>query len=87
MRRSCFICNKRTLVGFNVSRKGLAKKKGGTGSKITRRTKRVFRVNLRRVWIKTDKKVKHVYVCVECLKKGKAEIFSFKKRLPASVAN
>jgi large subunit ribosomal protein L28 len=78
MLRRCFICGKKVLVGRNVSRRGLAKKKGGTGSKITRSTKRRFYPNLRKVWIKIKDKAKRVYVCIKCIKKGKVELFSFK---------
>jgi large subunit ribosomal protein L28 len=39
MGRCCEVCGKGTGVGYNVPRKGLCKKKGGTGSKIGVRTK------------------------------------------------
>jgi large subunit ribosomal protein L28 len=84
MYRRCFICGKGVLVGRNVSRRGLSKKKGGTGSKITRSTKRRFYPNLRKIWIKFKDKAKLVYVCIKCIKAGKVEYFYFKKPLVSS---
>ena len=46
MGRCCDFCGRGTGVGNNVPRKGLPKKKGGTGSKIGTKTKRTFKVNL-----------------------------------------
>lgn len=69
MLKKCALCGKGPLSGRNVSRRGLAKKKGGTGSKITRSTKRRFYPNLRKVRIYIGKKLKRVYVCVKCLKR------------------
>ncbi|MCM8791881.1 MAG: 50S ribosomal protein L28 [Candidatus Omnitrophica bacterium] len=74
------------LRGRYVSRRGLSKKKGGTGSKITRSTKRKFYPNLRQIWIKLkDNRVKRVYVCIKCIKAGRAEYFYFKT--PSYVSN
>ncbi|HPO50521.1 MAG TPA: L28 family ribosomal protein, partial [Spirochaetota bacterium] len=46
MGRTCDICKRGTQVGQIVPRKGLLKKKGGTGSKMGVKTKRTFKVNL-----------------------------------------
>ena len=48
----------------------MAKKKGGTGSKITRSTKRKFLPNLQKIRILTEGKPKRVYLCAKCIKKG-----------------
>lgn len=70
MFKECAICGKGPLVGKKVVRKGLLKKKGGTGSKIVRSTKRKFLPNLQKVRIVMGKHVKKVYICTKCLKKG-----------------
>jgi len=66
----CAICQKTALTGKRVVRKGLAKKKGGTGSKISRSSKRKFLVNLQKIRILLNGKPTRVYVCTKCLKKG-----------------
>lgn len=70
MLKKCAICGKGPLTGKSVVRKGLAKKKGGTGKKIVRSTKRKFLPNLQKIRIFIDNHVKRVNVCTKCLKKG-----------------
>jgi len=70
MFKICAICGKKPLAGKSVVRKGLLKKKGGTGSKIVRWTKRKFLPNLQKVRVMIDGKAKISYVCAKCLKKG-----------------
>jgi len=70
MLKICAICGKKPLTGKNVVRKGLAKKKGGTGSKIVRSSKRKFYPNLQKVRILIDNQPQRLYVCTKCLKKG-----------------
>lgn len=71
MFKKCAICGKGPLTGKSVVRKGLAKKKGGTGSKIVRWTKRKFLPNLQKIRIVLDGKTRKVYVCAKCLKTGR----------------
>jgi len=71
MLKICAICGKKSLTGRNVVRKGLAKKKGGTGKKIVRSTKRKFFSNLQKMRILINNHPKRVYICTKCLKKGK----------------
>lgn len=73
MSKCCIICKKTYQKGMNVSRKGQYKAKGGTGSKISRRTKRFFLSNLQRIKAKIDGVVKRVYVCTRCLKANKIQ--------------
>ena len=73
MFRKCAICGKGPLTGKTVVRKGLAKKKGGTGSKIVRWTKRKFLPNLQKIRIVIDGKVRKAYVCAKCLKTGRVK--------------
>lgn len=70
MLRICAICGKKPLAGRVVVRKGLAKKKGGTGSKIVRTTKRRFLPNLQKIRIIKDNRLQKAYVCTKCIKKG-----------------
>ena len=70
MLKICAICGKKPMTGMSVVHKGLAKKKGGTGIKIARATKRKFLPNLQKIRIFVGKRLKHVYVCAKCLKKG-----------------
>ena len=70
MLKKCAICGKGWLTGKKVVRKGLAKKKGGTGSKIVRSTKRKFLPNLQKVRILLNNHPQRAYVCAKCIKKG-----------------
>ncbi len=70
MARTCDVCNKRTRVGNHVTRRGLAKSKGGVGRKITGRSKRKFRPNIQRVKVMVGKTPTRKRVCTKCLKAG-----------------
>jgi large subunit ribosomal protein L28 len=71
MARVCEICGKRTVVGNQVTRRGLAKAKGGVGRKVTGRSKRRFRANIQRIRVMVGKTPTRMKVCVKCLKAGK----------------
>ena len=71
MLKICAICGKNPLQGRSVVRKGLAKSKGGTGSKIVRSTKRLFLPNLQKMRLVLNNKLQRVYVCAKCIKKGR----------------
>lgn len=58
---------------MNVSRKGQYKAKGGTGSKISRRTKRFFLPNLQHIKARINGVVKKIYICTRCLKANKIQ--------------
>ncbi len=70
MLKICFKCHKKDQVGKAVSRKGLAKKKGGTGSKICRSNKREFLPNLQKMRILIEGHPRKVFLCTKCIKKG-----------------
>jgi len=70
MLKVCAICGKGAMRGKAISRKGLAKKKGGTGSKICRATKRTFLANLQKMRIIFQGHPRSVYLCAKCIKKG-----------------
>ncbi|MCM8789757.1 MAG: 50S ribosomal protein L28 [Candidatus Omnitrophica bacterium] len=70
MLKICALCKKGELKGKSITRKGLIKSKGGTGSKISRWTKRRFLPNLQAMRILINGHPKRVYLCAKCIKKG-----------------
>ena len=73
MSRVCEICGKRTEVGNAVTRRGLAKSKGGVGKKITGITKRKFKPNIQVIRAIVDGRVRRIKVCVSCLRSRKVQ--------------
>ncbi|MDD3904923.1 MAG: 50S ribosomal protein L28 [Candidatus Omnitrophica bacterium] len=71
MSKICLICGKKPVAGRTLVRRGLAKKKGGVGQKITGITARRFMPNLKTVRAIIDGTPKRIRVCVKCLKAGK----------------
>jgi len=71
MARVCEICGKRTRSGGQVARRGLPKKKGGVGLRITGHSLRKFKPNIQRVRAVVEGEVKRVKVCTRCLRGGK----------------
>lgn len=70
MLKKCALCGKGAQTGKTVTRKGLPKSKGGTGSKISDWTKRKFFPNLQKMRILIGDHPKRVYICTKCIKKG-----------------
>ena len=61
----CEVCEKNMMYGRHISI---------TRSQVSRRAKRDWKVNVRRVKIIDAKGVvRHAYVCTSCLKSGKVE--------------
>jgi len=73
MLKICAICGKGSLTGRSIVRKGLSKKKGGTGKKIVRSTKREFLPNLQKIRILINNRPSRAYVCTKCIKKGRIQ--------------
>jgi len=73
MSKICYICGKKPVAGRTIERRGLAKKKGGVGKKITGITKRRFLPNLQSVRALINGQAKKVRVCTKCLKAGKIQ--------------
>ena len=73
MSRICIICGRGPQAGRSIKRRGLAKKKGGVGRKITGVTKRTFKPNLQKVKTISGGTSKRVLVCTKCLKAGKVK--------------
>lgn len=71
MARVCQVTGKRTRVGNNVSRRGLPKKKGGVGLRITSRTKRKFKPNLQSIRVlDPEGRVLRLKVSTKVIKSG-----------------
>jgi len=71
MSKVCQICGKGPHSGRSIKRRGLAKKKGGAGQKITGITKRRFLPNLQTAKVLIKGKPKRIRICTKCLKAGK----------------
>ena len=72
--KHCAICDKKPLNGNSIARRGLAKKTGGIGKKITGITRRRFFPNLQRVKVRfANGTVRRVKVCVSCLQSGNVQ--------------
>ncbi len=71
MARVCEICGKRAVAGNSIARRGMAKRKGGAGQKITGVTKRRFKPNFQKVTAIVNGAKKKILVCTKCLKAGK----------------
>jgi len=68
----CEICGKKPLVGRSIARRGLAKKKGGVGKKITGITRRRFLPNIQKVKVRfTNGTVRRIKVCTSCIQANK----------------
>ena len=70
MSRVCDYCGKKTQFGQHLTRRGLAKAKGGVGIKTTGVTKRPFKANVQKLRAEVDGRVLRVKVCTKCLKTG-----------------
>ncbi len=71
MARVCELCGKRTEVGNQITRRGLAKAKGGVGKRVTGKTKRKFKPNIQKIRGEVNGSVRRVKVCTRCMKAGK----------------
>jgi large subunit ribosomal protein L28 len=71
MSRVCEITGRRTRVGNSVARRGLAKKKGGVGRRVTGRSKRTFKPNIHTVRVLApDGRVIRIKMSARAIKSG-----------------
>lgn len=73
MSKECFICGKKPVSGRSISRRGMAKSKGGVGQRVTGSTLRRFVPNLQTTHAIIDGKNKKIKICAKCLKAGKVK--------------
>jgi large subunit ribosomal protein L28 len=78
----CEICGRIAHRGRQISRRGLAKKKGGVGKKITGISHRTFKPNLQRVRAVVKGQVTRIRVCAACIRAGKVIKPAVKYRPP-----
>ena len=71
MARVCEVCGKHTRSGAQIARRGLPKRKGGVGLRITGHTLRKFKPNIQRVRAVVQGEVRRIKVCTKCLRGGK----------------
>jgi large subunit ribosomal protein L28 len=70
MPRVCEISGKRTRIGRQYTRRGLAKKKGGVGKKITGKTPRTFKPNIQKVRAVVNGRVVRMKVAAKFIRRG-----------------
>ena len=71
MSRVCAVTGRRTRVGNKVKRRGLAKKDGGVGRRVTSRSKRTFKPNLQTIRVLTPEgTVMRLKVSTKVIKSG-----------------
>ncbi len=73
MPRVCQFSGKRTRAGRQYTTRGLAKSKGGVGTKITGKTNRMFKPNVQKVRAVIDGRVVRVKVSAKLLRRGVIE--------------
>ncbi len=73
MARVCDYCGKRTESGAQLARRGLPKKQGGIGLRVTGHTKRKFKPNVQRIAAVVDGVTTRVKVCTRCIKSGRVK--------------
>ncbi len=72
MSRICQICGKSKHSGGSITRRGLAKKKGGIGMHVVKNVKRTFSPNVQRVRVRLPNGgAKRMYVCTACIRTGR----------------
>ncbi len=71
MAKVCSICGKGPAQGHVFTRKGKAKKEGGVGRHIARKSIRRFMPNLQPARVLINGHVKKIKVCTRCIKGGR----------------
>jgi len=71
MSRVCAVTGRRTRIGHQVKRRGLAKKDGGVGRRVTGRSKRTFKPNIHTIRVLTPEgKLVRMKVSTKDIKTG-----------------
>jgi len=73
MSKVCQICGKRPIAGRSIKRRGMARKKGGAGRKITGVSRRRFLPNIQKIKAVVGGTRKTLRVCTKCIQAGKVK--------------
>ena len=85
--QNCDVCGKGPISGNSIARRGMAKKKGGVGKKITGVTRRRFLPNLQRVKAELmTGQIRRIWVCTGCIQAGKVKKAGPRKNLVQAVS-
>jgi len=69
----CYVCEKRQVSGGHITRRGLAKKKGGIGMHVVKNVKRTYKPNIQPARINENGTIKRITICTTCLRSGKVQ--------------
>ena len=70
MPRVCALSGKKTRIGRQYTRRGLAKSKGGVGKKITGKSPRKFKPNIQRIRVLVNGRVVRMKVAAKFIRRG-----------------
>lgn len=70
MPRVCAISGKKTHIGRQYTRRGLAKAKGGVGKKITGKSPRTFKPNIQKIRVVVNGRTVRMKVCAKLIHRG-----------------
>ena len=70
MPRVCALSGKKTSIGRQYTRRGLAKAKGGVGKKITGKSARKFKPNIQRIRVLVNGRVVRMKVAAKFIRRG-----------------
>ena len=73
MSRICSICGKGPVAGRSITRRGLAKKKGGIGRNVTGIAIRRFLPNIQTVKANVNGSIRKIKVCVRCIRSDRVQ--------------
>ena len=73
MSNVCELCGKKRVVGGSITRRGLAKYKGGIGTHVVKNVKRVFNPNIQNVRAKINGTTRRIKVCTNCIRQNLVE--------------
>ena len=80
MPRVCAISGKKTTIGRQYTIRGMAKSKGGVGTKITGKNPRKFKVNLQRVRAVINGRTVRIKVAAKYIARGMIQKPPLKRR-------
>ena len=70
MPRVCALSGKKTHIGRQYTRRGLAKAKGGVGKKITGKSARTFKPNIQKIRVVVNGNVVRMKVAAKFIRRG-----------------